>query len=127
MNSTVFILGGILTLENVKINNQSNSMWASPLVLTDANVSDIIVNLHSCIITNSIYENVKDHYMSAVVYFNREHECKSLEALNISLCLCYNNSFNSLISLDDGGFCYFNNNSNDNSSMAFFFFFFFFF
>jgi hypothetical protein len=58
MNSTVFILGGgKVILEDVKINNQSNTNWVSPLVLSHSSISGVTVHLHSCTITNSNYKD----------------------------------------------------------------------
>jgi hypothetical protein len=120
MNSTVFILGGKVTLEDVKISNQLNTNWVSPLVLSHSNISSVTVNLHSCTITNSKYKNAKSSYdRSAVVYFINQTATQSI-ALNMSSCLCLNNTFN--LSCTDsmgGGVCLFHSYST--SSGMFFF------
>jgi hypothetical protein len=46
MNKMLFILRGKVTLEGVKINNQLNTNWVSPLIFTHNNISSVIVNLH---------------------------------------------------------------------------------
>jgi hypothetical protein len=70
MNSTVLILGGKVTLEDVKINNQLDTTWVSPLVFSHSNTSSVTVHLHSCTITNSNYKNANSSLArSAVVYF----------------------------------------------------------
>jgi hypothetical protein len=126
MNSMVFILGGKVILESVKLNNQTER-WVSPLVFVDSNTSNVVVNLHSCTITNCIYKNANSSSpKSAVVYFIPENTTTYTVILNISFCFCYNNTFNlSNISSDTGGgFCLFCSYSTL-SSMFFFFFFFF--
>jgi hypothetical protein len=122
MNSTVFILGGKVTLENVKINNQLDTNWVSPLVFSYSNTSSVTVNLHSCTITNSNYKS--DDFSlrrSAVVYFNNQTTATQSITLNVSFCLCLNNTFNlsNANSYTGGGyslFCSF----NTSSSMFFF-------
>jgi hypothetical protein len=129
MNSTVLILGGEVTLKDVKINNQLDTNWVSPLVFSHSNTSSVTVNLHSCTITNSNYKNadlLRDR--SAVVYFINKTTATQSITLNISFCLCLNNTFNSSYDIWGGGYslfyCYnesasmwgfFNNNNNNNN------------
>jgi hypothetical protein len=119
MNSMVFILGGKVTLENVRINNQQGVMWVSPLVLAWSNTSVVTVNLDSCSITNSIYKST-DLSGSAVVYFNTSYT-KPI-SLNVSSCLCYNNTFN-LVGDGWGGFSSFSTYDASSSIFSFVFFF----
>jgi hypothetical protein len=71
MNTTLFILGGKVTLEEVKIKQPIiDTNWVSPLVYSHSNTSSVTVKLHSCTITNSNYKNSDSFYdRSAVVYF----------------------------------------------------------
>jgi hypothetical protein len=121
MNSVVYILGGMVTLKYVKLNKQ-NMFWVSPLVSSDSSTSSVIVNLHSCTITNCKYQNaVSSIAKSAVVYFiNRTNGIYSI-TLNMSSCLCQNNIFH-LGYVDDwgGGFGLFYS-WDVFSSMSFFF------
>jgi hypothetical protein len=95
MNSTVLILGGKVTLDDVKINNQLNTNWVSPLVLSYSNTSSVTIHLHSCTISNSKYKNA---YLSlgrsAVVYFISQNTSTQSITLNMSFCSCLNNTFN---------------------------------
>jgi hypothetical protein len=68
MNNVVFILGGMVTLKYIKI-NQQNMFWVSPLVLSDSNTSSVIVNLHSCTITNCKYKNSSRNIFSSMCIF----------------------------------------------------------
>jgi hypothetical protein len=124
MNSTVFILGGKVALEDVKINNQLDTNWVSPLVLSHSSISSVTVNLHSCTITNSTYKNADSSYArSAVVYFINQTTANKSISLNISSCLCGNNTFNLSITNWGGGFnlyCIYNSYSR---ILIFFFFF----
>jgi hypothetical protein len=120
MNSTVFILGGKVTFESVKINNQLNSMWVCPLVLSETANSDVSIDFRSCTISNSIYKSLHpstSYPRSAVVYFLNQSQPITL---NISLCLFCNNTFN-LTSVKNygGGFSFFYSISTS-SSMFFF-------
>jgi hypothetical protein len=121
MNSMVFILGGMVTLEYVKMNEQ-NMMWVSPLVLSDSSTSSVIVNLHSCTFTNCKYKNADSSIpKSAVVYFVNQTTAIYSITLNMSFCFCYNNTFNlnNVNVYTGGGFSYFPSN-NPFSSMFFF-------
>jgi hypothetical protein len=69
MNSTVLILGGEVTLEDVKINNQLDTTWVSPLMFSHSNTSSVTVNLHSCTITNSNYKNANFFYVRFVIIY----------------------------------------------------------
>jgi hypothetical protein len=116
MNSTVLILGGKVVLENVKINNQLDTNWVSPLVFSHSNTSSVTVDLHSCTITNSNYKNANSSYdRSAVVYFINQTTATKSITLNMSFCLFWNDTFN-LTSSGWGGVGYFSS-SNESSSM----------
>jgi hypothetical protein len=94
MNSTVFILGGKVTLEDVKMNNQLNTNWVSPLVYSNGFISSVTVNLHSCTITNSKYKTADSIYSrSAVVYFVNQTTGNQPITFNMSFCSCLNNTF----------------------------------
>jgi hypothetical protein len=123
MNSTVFILGGKVSLDNVKINNQLDTNWVSPLVFSHSNTSSVIVDLHSCTITNSNYKNTNSSYgRSAVVYFINRTNATQPITFNMSFCLCLNNTFNlSNANTDIGGGCSLFCSFNKSSSMFFFF------
>jgi uncharacterized membrane protein YdcZ (DUF606 family) len=58
----VFILRGKVILEDVKINNQLNTNWVSPLMFSHSNISSATVNLHLYTITNSNYKNSNSSY-----------------------------------------------------------------
>jgi hypothetical protein len=122
MNSTVLVFGGKVTFEDVKINNQLDTTWVSPLVFSHSNTSSVTVDLHSCIITNSNYKNAFSYARSAVVYFINQATATQSLTLNVSFCLCLNNSFNLsyLGSHSGGGYIYFCSH-NTSSSMWFFF------
>jgi hypothetical protein len=122
MNSTVLILGGKVTLEDVKINNQLDTTWVSPLVFSHSNTSSVTVDLHSCTITNSNYKNANSSLArSAVVYFINQTTATQSITLNVSFCLCLNNTFNLSYTNDyGGGYIYFCSH-NTSSSMWFFF------
>jgi hypothetical protein len=109
MNSTVFILGGKVTLEDVKINSQSDTNWVSPLVLSHSSTSSVAVDLHSCTITNSNYINAKASLIrSAVVYFISEKTTTTQSiTLNMSFCLSQNNTFNLNNTANGGGVNFF--------------------
>jgi hypothetical protein len=109
MNSTVFILGGKVTLEGVKINNQPDTNWVSPLVFSHSNISSVTVNLHLCTITNSTYKNVNSSYSRcAIVHFINQNTAIQPITFNMSFCLCLNNTFNlSYIGGNGGGFSFF--------------------
>jgi hypothetical protein len=121
MNSTVFILGGKVTLEGVKINNQLNTNWVSPLVHSRSNTSSVTVELHSCTITNSNYKTADFYrFRPAIVCFVNEATAAQSITLNISFCLCQNNTFNLDTSYQGGGYGLFYS-YNTLSSMWFFF------
>jgi hypothetical protein len=125
MNSMVFVLGGKVTLEKVKINNQLDTNWVRPLVFSHSNFSIVAVNLHSCTITNSNYKPPNASLGgSAVVYFIDETTAVKSIFFNISFCLCQNNTFNNSFDLTkvlwSGGFTLFH--SYYPSSGNFFFF-----
>jgi hypothetical protein len=110
MNSTVFILGGKVTLEDVKINNQLDTNWVSPLVFSDSNTSSVTVNLHSCTITNSYCNSVR-----SVFYFIRETISFQSITLNMSFCSCLNNTFNLVSETRNNGvglFCSYSKSSS---------------
>jgi hypothetical protein len=111
MNSTMLVFGGKVTLKDVKINNQLDTNWVSPLVFSHSNTSSVTINFHSCLITNSSYENADSSYeRSAVVYFIDQTSATQSITLNMSFCLCLNNTFNW-----DGGvslFCSYNESSS---------------
>jgi hypothetical protein len=116
MNSIVLILGGKVTLEDVKINNQLDTTWVSPLVLSHSGTSSVTVDLHSCTITNSNYESANPSYArSAIVYFFNETTTTQSVTLNISFYFCYNNTF-TLSSVCAGGVSLFHS-YNTSSSM----------
>jgi hypothetical protein len=113
MNSAVFILGGKVTLEDVKINNQSDTNWVFPLVLSYNIISSVTVNLHSCTITNSNYKDA-NYRLSPFEMIDGYIATQSL-TLNMSFCSCLNNTFN-LTSSGFGGVGDFYS-SNESSSM----------
>jgi hypothetical protein len=122
MNSMVFILGGKVTLKKVKMDNQLNTNWVSPLVYSHSSTSSVTVDLHSCTITNSNYKNVNSSLArSAVVYFVNQNTVTQSVTLNISACLCVNNTFDLTNSWSwGGGFGFFY--SNETFSCMWFFF-----
>jgi hypothetical protein len=116
MNSTVLILGGEVTLDNVKVNNQPNTLWISPFVLSQSSTFSVTVNVHSCTITNSMYGFFGSFIRSAVVHFLASSEPITF---NMSHCLIQNDSFN--INGGNGGLSLFHS-YNTSSGMIFFFF-----
>jgi hypothetical protein len=120
MNSTVFILGGKISLEDVKINNQLDTNWVSPLVFSYSKISSVTVNLHSCTITNSKYKNADSFFnRSAVVYFISFTNATHPIIFNMSFCLCLNNTFSISNVSWGGGFSLLYSKSTS-SSMLFF-------
>jgi hypothetical protein len=120
MNSTVLILGGKVILEDVKINNQLDSMWVAPLVFSYAITSSVTINLYSCTIVNSTYQNSDfDIDRSAVVFFVTSVLFTYSVTLNISFCLCMDTPFNLSSSLAYGGGFAFFCSKNITSSMCF--------
>jgi hypothetical protein len=120
MNSTMLILGGKVTLEDVKINNQLATTWVSPLVFSHSNTSSVTVDLHSCTITNSKYTNANPSLArSAIVYFINQATATQSITLNVSSCLCLNNTFNLTYIYWGGGVSFFYS-YNTSSSMVFF-------
>jgi hypothetical protein len=118
MNSTVFILGGKVTLKDVTINNQLNTNWVSPLVFSESSISSVIIDLHSCTITNSGYKNANSSLpRSAVVYFTNRTTATQSIVLNMSFCLCLNNTFNLSITNLGGGVSVFRS-YNESSCMC---------
>jgi hypothetical protein len=118
MNSTVFILGGKVVLEDVKINNQLDTTWVSPLVFSHSRTSSVTVDLHSCTITNSKYKNADSSYdRSAAVYFINQATATQPITLNMSFCLCLNNTFNLSYGRNWGGGVSFFYSYSESSSM----------
>jgi hypothetical protein len=62
INTIVLILEGKVSLEDVKINNQLDTNWVSPLVFSHSNSSSVTVNLHLCTISDSKYKVVNSSY-----------------------------------------------------------------
>jgi hypothetical protein len=114
MSSMVFILGGKVIFKNVKINNQLN--WESELVYSHSSTSSVTVELHSCTITNSNYSKYNNR--TSIIHFSDLTTATQSITLNISFCLCLNNSFN-YFSDYGGGFGLFYSN-NASSGMFFF-------
>jgi hypothetical protein len=124
MNSTVLILGGQVTLEDVKIKNQLDTMWVSPLIFADMNVSSVNIDVHSCKITDCKYKNSNSVGRSAFICFKYVNNGISLK-VNITFCKFCNNSFNLVHTNNFGGAI--SSFESTSSSSSFFFFFFFFF
>jgi hypothetical protein len=121
MNSMVFILGGKVILENMEVNNQLDTTWVSPLVLSHSNTSSVTINLYSCTIINSMFENANPSYIkSAIIYFINETSATQSIIFNISFCLCLNNTFNLNNYSSCGGFSFLCS-YNTYSSMFFFY------
>jgi hypothetical protein len=127
MNSAVFILGGKVTLEGVKIDNQLGRNWVSSLVYSHSNTSTVTVNLHSCTITNSNYSAYLSDGRSAVVYFANKSTPTQSVALNMTFCLCRNSTFDLIYPYNEwgGGFGYFYSDKTTSSIYSLFFVFFF--
>jgi hypothetical protein len=136
MNSFIYVEGGIVVLEDVKVNDQLDMMWTYPLVDVCQNVSDVIVELHSCSFTNNKYQfgGLVEPYKSAVVYFvsaNYGTDATKQITLNMSFCFFDNNTFNLSFAgnmYNHGGVGHiYSRNSSSSFFFSFSFFFFFFF
>jgi hypothetical protein len=121
MNSFIYILGGKVILENVKVDNQSDVMWNYPLVDVYQSISAVSVEIYSCTITNSMYKHLSSLYKSAIVFFSNSSLLTRSINLNISLFSFYNNSFdlNGSSNFWGGGVSYFICD-NSSSCMSFF-------
>jgi hypothetical protein len=123
MNSMVFILGGKVTLEDIKINNQLDTNWVSPLVFSYSSTSSVTVNLYSCAITNSSYKSPDSIPRSAIVFFINRSESNRPISFNMSFFTCHNTTIN----LDNsqsmgGGVCsFYSRSSSPGSGFLFFF------
>jgi hypothetical protein len=92
MSNIILISGGNVILEDIKINNQPNTMWVYALVCCDETTSDVTIYLHSCNITNSYYKSFYFSYReSAVIFLRTSSEFQ--KSINMSHCLFHNNSF----------------------------------
>jgi hypothetical protein len=94
MNSVVYITGGSVCFERVKIDKQPYSYWVNPLIDVDATVSPVTAHFISTNITNCLYRYANTSYTlfkSAVVFFTNTSSNKIL-TLRISSSSFRNNT-----------------------------------
>jgi hypothetical protein len=88
----MILLGGKVILNYVKIDNQLDTMWVHPLIISLNPEVPITVEFHSCNVTNCKYKYTKTNGNSAIVDFLNKLEVQTF--FNMSLCTFKNNSFN---------------------------------
>jgi hypothetical protein len=72
MNSVVYVGGGTIRFDSVKMDKQDSSHWVNPLIDVNATASAVYVYILSTTITNSDYRNANTSttlYKSGVVFF----------------------------------------------------------
>jgi hypothetical protein len=96
MNSLVYIFGGKVILNYLKMDNQPDTMWVNQLIHVYPNKSAVTVELYCCKITNCKYKCMarEESCKSAVIYFDNITTFGTAITLNITLCFFKNNTFN---------------------------------
>jgi hypothetical protein len=109
MGSIVYVRGGTVRFDNVKMNKQKNYHWVNPLIDVNATVSTVDVYILSTSITNSDYHHSNTStslFKSGIVFFINTSTMAI--TLNMSGSSFLNNSFYLFNSYAQGGVCRFN-------------------
>jgi hypothetical protein len=106
MNSVVYITGGTVYFERVKMDKQPSYYWVNPLIDVDADVSSVAVHFCFSNITNSHYQlfDVIGLLKTAIIFCSNT---SNMLTLNMSSSYFRNNSFY-IDSNARGGICHFN-------------------
>jgi hypothetical protein len=94
MNSLVYVTGGRVHFDSVKMNKQDSSRWVNPLVDVNATVSAVDVYIFSTNITNSDYHHANmstSLFKSSIVFF--VNTSTKVITLNMHGCSFLNDSF----------------------------------
>jgi hypothetical protein len=129
MNSVVYITGGRVYFEGVKMDKQTAYYWVNPLINVNATVSPVSVHFLSSNITNCHYSYTNTStslYKSAVIFFT--NTSTNVLTLTISFSSFRNNTFHlSNYSSARGGICHFYGPTDSSVKIIFYFLLFFFF
>jgi hypothetical protein len=111
MGSIVYVTGGKVRFDNVKMNKQNSVHWMNPLIDVNSTVLTVDVYILSTNISNSNYHYAntsQNLYKSGVVFFDNTYQ--QVITLNMSGCYFLNNSFylSEMDSYSRGGVCRFN-------------------
>jgi hypothetical protein len=110
MGSIIYVRGGTVRFDNVKMNKQNSSLWVNPLIDVNAIVSTVDVYILSTNITNCGYRSTESSlylFKSGIVY--SENTSTKIITVNIGGSSFLNDSFYlSSTSYSRGGICRFN-------------------
>jgi hypothetical protein len=102
MKSMIYIRGGIVCMEYVKVNNEE---WVEPLIEVYKIISRIIIEMYKNIIKNCNYHyeciNSACIYKSAIIFIDKMNEENENLNINIWNCVFNNNIIN--LFYDDSG------------------------
>lgn len=119
MRNIIYIYGGCIYLEYLKVDKEDEKMWVYPLVEVYHNTFPVKIEIISCNITNCLYKFAESsNGRSAIIFSYSNSVCIEPIYINITLSYFYNNTFN-LSSDNSGGIIYFHSKNNYSSIFLF--------
>jgi hypothetical protein len=112
MNSVVYVTGGTVCFERVKMDKQLHDCWVNPLIDVVATAFPVVIQFLYTNITNCYYKcgySSIGLYKSAVIFFTNTSTDGEVITLNMSSSYFFNSTFDLYngIRPSCGGVCYF--------------------